>query len=201
MFRIASVALCSFCLLAVIGCSQYDDDYHYTPSPVTAEIPATQPQDPPPVTVMATIVGVRYADEDNHLPQCIEVRMQVENNGPNVVGFDPISMEMRNSELVRLGPPIVRPPDPITLNPSQVAYLTAFFPFPGGVSYDQMDLNSLQLRWGLKIGNKPVGQAAYFSRVWASYYYGPGPSPYWYGPPPPPVVFYGGWGWGWRRWR
>jgi hypothetical protein len=198
MVRIAAVILSVFCLMAVIGCSQYDEDYQYSPRPVTAQIPATQPQDPPPVSVMATVVGVRYADEDNHLPQCVEIRMQVDNNGPDSAVFDPMSLELRNSELVRLGPSIVRPSAPITLNPAQSAYLTAYFPFPVGVAYDTMDLNSLQLRWRVQVGPRPVGQVVYFTRVWAPYY-GPGPGPYWYYPPPP-VVFYGGWGWG-HRWR
>jgi hypothetical protein len=201
MFRIAAVILSAFCLMAVIGCSQYDDDYQFSPRPALAQIPATQPQDPPPVTVQATVVGVRYADEDNHLPQSVEVRIQMDNNGPDTVVFDPMSMELRNPQLVRLGPPIVRPPTPITLNPSQSAYLSAYFPFPSGVAYDSMDLSSMQLRWRVQIGPRPVVQVVNFTRVWAPYY-GPGPGPYWYYPPPPPVVIYGGWGWGYgRRWR
>jgi len=198
MVRVAGVIISAFCLLGIVGCSQYDEDYQYTPRPVTAQIPATQPQDPPPVSTMATVVGVRYGDEDNHLPQCIEVRMQMDNNGPDTVVFDPMSMELRTTQMVRLGPPIVRPPTPINLPPSQSAYLTAYFPFPGGGSYDTIDLNSLQLRWRLQIGPRPVAQVVYFTRVWDPYYYGPGP--YWYGPPAPPVVIYGGWGWG-HRWR
>jgi hypothetical protein len=99
-----------------------------------------------------------------------------------------MSMELSNAQLVRLGPPIVRPPTPITLSPSQSAYLTAYFPFPPGLSYDEMDLNSLQLRWRVQIGPRPVGQVVYFTRVWSDYY---APGPYWYGPPPP-HGFYGG---------
>jgi hypothetical protein len=198
MVRIAAVILSAFCLMAVVGCSQYDDEYQYSPRPVTASIPATQPQDPPPVTVMATVVGLRYGDEDNHLPQSIEVRLQMDNNGPDTVVFDPASMQLRTGQLVLLGAPIVRPPTAITLSPSQSAYLSAYFAFPAGVSYVAMDLNSLQLRWSVQIGSRPVGQVVYFTRIWAPYY-GPGPGPYWYYAPPP-VVFYGGWGWG-HRWR
>jgi hypothetical protein len=198
MFRIAAVILSAFCLMAVVGCSQYDEDYQYSPRPVTAEIPATQPQDPPPVAVMATVVGVRYGDEDNHIPQCVEIRLQIDNNGPDTVVFDPASMELRTAQLIRMAAPIVRPPTPITLNPSQSAYLSAYFPFPPGATYYSMDLNSLQLRWKVQIGPRPVAQVVYFTRIWAPYY-GPGPGPYLYYPPPP-LVFYGGWGWG-HRWR
>jgi hypothetical protein len=188
MVRVAGLILTVFCLMAVVGCSQYDDDYQYTPRPITADIPATQPQLGPPVSTMVTVIGVRYADEDNHIPASVEVRMRMDNNSPDPVYFDPMSMQMTNTQLVLLAAPIVRPPAPISIGPSQSAYLTAFFPFPAGSSYDTMDLNSLQLRWRLRIGSRPVGQVVNFTRVWQSYYYGPGP--YWYGPPPP--FFYGG---------
>jgi hypothetical protein len=184
MIRVAGLLVSVFCLLAVVGCSQYDDDYQYSPRPVTAQIPATQPQDPPPVMTYATVVGVRYADEDNKLPACIEIRMQMDNNGPYTVVFDPMSLQLRNGQLILLGPPIVRPPTPITLTPAQSAYLTAYFPFPAGTTYDQMDLSSLQLRWTVTIGSRPVGQMVYFTRVWAPYY---GPGPYYYGYYGPPV--------------
>jgi hypothetical protein len=188
MKRAAFLLLSVVCLLAIVGCSQYDDDFQYTPRPLTADIPATQPQDPPPVSTMVTVIGVRYSDEDNHIPACVEVRIRMDNNGPYTVLFDPMTLELSNSQLVRLAAPIVRPPTPITLTPSQSAYLTAYFPFPNGTSYDSLDLNSLQMRWQLKVGGRAFGQVANFTRVWSSYY---GPGPYWYGPPPP-FGWYGG---------
>ena len=45
MIRSLCVALSVFVLMAVVGCSQYVEGYNYSPSPVTAQIPATQPQD------------------------------------------------------------------------------------------------------------------------------------------------------------
>jgi hypothetical protein len=186
MTRIAGVLLGMFCLLGIVGCSQYDDDYQYTPRPLTADIPATQPQQPPVATSSVTIVGVRYEDPHNNLPECIEVRMRVDNNSPDPMVFYPSSLELSNAELVRFPPAIVRPPDAVNIGPSQSAYLSAFFPFPAGLSPDTMDLNSLQLRWRLDIGSRAVGQVANFTRVWRTYYYEPD---YYYGPP---VGFYGG---------
>lgn len=191
MIRVAGLLVCVVSLFSIVGCSQYDDDYQYAPRPAIADIPATQPQSPPPVSANATIIGVRYADEDNHIPASIEVRLEIDNNGPDAVVFDPMSMELRNSQLVRLGPPIVKPPTPVTLNPSQSALVSAYFPFPAGSSYDTIDMSTFQLRWYVQLDSKSVGQAANFTRVWAPYY-GPGPGPYWYyGPPPPPFFWYG----------
>jgi len=76
---------------------------------------------------------------------------------------------------------VVQPPDRVDLAPTQSAMLTAYFPFPDGKSYDDLDMQSLQLRWFLKIDGSRVGQVVYFHRVWY-----PNPSP------PPPVVFGGG---------
>lgn len=187
MPRLVGLLISAFCLLGVVGCSQYDDDYQYTPRPVTADIPSTQPGGPPPVSTMVTVVGVRYEDEDNKLPPCIEVRLRLDNNGPDPVLFDPMTMQMSTGQLVQMAPPIIRPPTPINLAPAQSAYLTAYFPFPAGSSYDRLDLNSLQLRWEVSIGGRRVGQVVNFTRVWQSYY---GGGPYWYWGPP--YGWYGG---------
>lgn len=186
MVRVLGVIFCGLMLMGVIGCSQYDDDFQFTPRPVTAQIPGTQPSDPPPVTTNVTIVGVRYNDSDNHIPPSIEFRMQMDNDSYQNVTFDPMSMQVITGQLVRFPAPIVRPPTPINIGPGQSAYVTAYFPFPAGSSQDSMDLSSLQVRWQLAIGPRPVGQVVYFTRV-ATYYYG---GPYWYAPPPP--FFVGG---------
>jgi hypothetical protein len=189
MIRVAGLVFSVFCLLMIVGCSQYDSDYQYTPRPITADIPATQPQQPPPVSTMVSVIGVRYGDDENHIPSSVEVRLRMDNNSPETVVFNPMTMEMTNAQLVRLAQPIVRPPTSINIGPSQSAYLTAYFPFPNGSSYDTLDLNTLQMRWQLQIGSRVVGQVVNFTRVWSSYY---GPSPYWYYGPPPPPFFYGG---------
>jgi hypothetical protein len=185
MVRALGVLFCGLILMGVVGCSQYDDDFQFSPRPVTAQIPGTQPSDPPPVTAQVTVVGVRYNNSDQQIPPSIEIRMSVDNDSNQNVVFDPMNMRMTTGQLVNFPPPIVRPPTPITFGPGQSAYLTAYFPFPAGSSQNNMDLSSLQLRWQLQIGPRPVGQVVYFTRV-ATYYYG---GPYWYAPPP---VFVGG---------
>lgn len=197
MIRLLGVLGGAIFLTAVVGCSQYDDDYQYAPRPGTVEIPATQPQAPPPVVTSATVIGVRYDDPDAKIPASIEIRMRMDNNGPDPVVFDPMTMELTTAQLIRLGPPIVRPSTPINIPASQSADLTVFFPFPVGSSYEAVDLNSLQLRFQIQVGPKMDGMIVNFTRVWPQYY---GPAgPYWYYGPPPPF-WYGGMVVVHRRW-
>jgi len=170
------------------GCSIYVPDYSYVPHPAMADVPPNPPQTSPPISVSATIAGVRYDDHQNAIPSSVELRLRMDNNGPNKVVFDPMSLELSNSELVRFPQPIVRPPTPINLAPGESAYLTGYFPFPPNLSYDTMDLTTLQLRWYVQVADKWTSQSVYFHRV-PPYYYGP----YWsyWGPPPPPF-YYGG---------
>lgn len=68
-------------LIVSPGCSQYVADYRYYPRPALAEIPSTQPQsEPPPLAVLASIIGIRYEDRSANLPASVEVRLQVANN-------------------------------------------------------------------------------------------------------------------------
>lgn len=172
----------------IAGCSQYVADFSYDPRPALADVPPNPPQTAPPVSAEASIIGVRYDDPRDAIPPSVEIRLRLDNNGPEEVDFDPTTLELSNGELVRFPPPIIRPPTPITLESGQSAYITAYFPFPPPHSYDDMDLSSLQLRWRVMIAGKVAGQGAYFHRVYP-YYYGP----YWdYWGPPPPFGFYGG---------
>jgi hypothetical protein len=177
-------------LLLFSGCSQYVSDYSYVPRPALADVPPAPPATAPPVSAEASIIGVRYDDPKDQIPPSVEIRLRLDNNGPDKVTFDPTSLELSNAELIRFPTPIIRPPTPINLDPGQTAYVTAYFPFPTGYFYDNMDLNSLQLRWHVQIAGKWASQGAYFHRVYP-YYYGPQWS-YWGPPPPPPFGFYGG---------
>ena len=93
---------------------------------------------------MATVIGVRYDDQQDQIPPSVEIRMNIDNNGPDTVILDPASMELSNGQLMKFAPAIVRPPTPITIGSNQAAYVTAYFPFPGGSSYDNADLSSLE---------------------------------------------------------
>lgn len=166
----------------VMGCSQYLNDVSYVPRPAVADVPPTPPQQIPPVSAMASVIGVRYDDPRNQIPSSVEVRLRLDNNGPGSVVFSPTTMELSNGELQKFSEPIIHPPDPVSLVQGQSAYVTAYFPFPPGHSYYDTDYSSFQLRWRVQIAGKIVGQGAYFRREYPTYYdYGPYP---YYGYPP-----------------
>jgi hypothetical protein len=171
-------------LSLTVGCSQYVSDVSFVPRPAVADVPPTPPQQNPPVSAMASIIGVRYDDPSEQIPPSIEVRLRIDNNGPGSVVFSPTTMELSNGELQKYSAPIIRPPDPVPLAQGQSAYVTAYFPFPPGHSYYDSDYSSLQLRWRVQIDGKIVGQGAYFHRDYPTYYYDYGPYPYWGYPAP-----------------
>jgi hypothetical protein len=172
----------------LVGCSSspYVDGYSFAPRPVVAQIPSSQPSMPPPVAAYASIVGIRNEDKDAHLPESVEVRIRIDNNGPQTVTFDPKSLELNTGDLVRFPPPFVQSTAPAVLMPGESVLATANFPFPGNKSYDDFDLATLQLRWGLTLGPQNVEQIADFRQIYQRYYYYED-DPYWgpyryYGP-------------------
>jgi hypothetical protein len=169
------------------GCSAYVGDYDYVPRPALAQVAPEPPDKTPPATAVVCVVGVRREDQKAGIPLSVELRLRLDNNGNKPVAFDPNSMQLSNSQLLVFGPPLVQPPQPMVLEPMQSLLVEAHFPFPPGHSYDNMDLDSLELRWQIKVGDQVVGQGAEFHRmVWPYYNYGP----YWDYPP----VWWGGYG-------
>jgi hypothetical protein len=218
---IGCVVLGLACLLT--GCTTYIGSFQYSPSPAIAEIPApgapqptpppatqpaqpgaasVQPPPPPPaVAVLATVIGVHRADRDLGIPESVEVRLRIDNNGPYNIVFNPQTLELSNGQLVPFGHPIA--PQPVGLDPRQTAKIVAYFPFPAGHNVDDTNMSSLVLQWQLQINGQTEMQSVTFTRVWPAYYYG---GPYYYSPayayPAYPVVVGIGVGFhGHGRWR
>jgi len=187
MFRRCSVLLAASFIALLAGCSQYNYDYQYAPRPAIANIPSPNTQQStPPVAVQISVIGVRYDDSRDNIPPSVEIRLRMDNNGPNTVTFDPHSLSLVNGELMQFMPPIVQPPQAATLPPATSTVYSAFFPFPTGHSYYDIDMESLQLRWLLQLDGKKVGQIVDFHRYYNNYYYY---DPYW---DSPPYYYYGG---------
>jgi hypothetical protein len=185
------ISLVGFALIG--GCSPYVEDFHFAPHPAIAEIKVatTQPSqmEPSPVTAYATIVGIRREDSQQHLPLSVEVRLRLDNNGSQSITFDPQSMELTNGDLVRFPPPVLPPPQEIPVLPGQPVMVQANFPFPPHASYDNMNLQTLQLNWAVRIDGHDVAQTANFHLVHQYYV-----DPYWGYPPYPygyPYPYYG----------
>ena len=152
------------------GCGPYVDGYHYLPHPAVAEIrttaatqPSAQPQ-PPPLVAYASIVGVRRENRDLKIPLSVEVRLRLDNRGPQAVQFDPRSLDLTTSELLPFPRALAQPPTPATLAPGQTLIVAANFPFPQGHTYDNTNLQSLQLHWSVAIDGKVIPQSADFHR-------------------------------------
>ena len=168
----------ALCFALLPGCSAYVSDFQYVPHPALAEVPPTPPDKSSPVSAFASVIGVYRGDSKQYIPESVEVRFRLENNGPHPVYFDPTSLQLATGDLQTFEPPILHPSQPATLEPTQLAMYDAFFPFPPGHAYDNMDMRTLQLRWNLKIHGSPVRQIVSFRRIYPYryYYY---PDPYW----------------------
>jgi hypothetical protein len=185
-------------LLSLAGCSVYLDDYSYSPRPMLAEIPAnaggpTTRETNPPVTALASIVGVRQDDPKTKIPPSVEARIQLNNDSGQPVNFDPHTLQLSDASFMNFDPPILQPPDQtITIDNGQTANVTAYFPFPAGRTIDNTDMNSLQLRWRVALGDgRNVTQNVIFRRSPNYYYYRPYYyyDPWMYGPYPYPYRY------------
>jgi hypothetical protein len=189
MARICRMLLGPFVLMFLIGCSPYLDDFQYVPRPAVANIPTTQPTDPPPLSAFASIIGVRVDDPQDQIPPSVEIALQLNNNGPQTATFNPRSFALSDGSLAPFMPPLLRPPTSVTLAPGQSTNYTAYFPFAPGRDSDNTDLSSLQLRWTVQLDSRSVSQTVMFRRSIRYYYYS---DPYWGYPYPYYGPYYGG---------
>lgn len=187
MNRYFSLMLSPLLLAFVGGCSEYVEGYRYAPRPAVAEVPATQASQPPVVSALVSVIGIHHADKDQGIPESVEVRLRLENNGPGRVVFDPSTMELLDGGLMKFPPPVLFPRTPVTLDPLQATTVGAFFPFPVGHTYENTDVEAFQLHWDIQIDGRRGEQGVSFRRILR--YYGPY---YDYPPEPYPYRYYGG---------
>lgn len=156
-------------LAAIVGgcrSQRYQPGVYYEPQPALVEVvhrAAGQPQEAP-LTVLASVRGIRRADAKAGMPKSVEVRLRLENHGPSQVEFDPASLELTTGALRNFPPPRVRPPAPVDLSPAQSQRITVDFPLPGGLDERSPELDHLRLRWRVTINGQSVPQTALFVR-------------------------------------
>ncbi len=198
MLRHISLFLSPLILPLLVGCSPYVDGYYYVPRPAVAEIypfqaapPSTQPappsaapaQPPPPAaSTLVSVVGIFRGDRNQGIPESVQVRFRVENRGNEAVTFQPQTLELIDGSLVKYPPPLMQPPQMVTLAPNQATIIDAYFPFPPGRSWGNTDLGSLRLSWITQVGSQNVSQGVDFRRIYPGYYYYR--DPYWGYPGP-----------------
>jgi hypothetical protein len=161
MSRTFSSLLFAVAIAGITGCAD-EESFYYEPHPAVAALPATQPSAASPVTVFATVLGVRHPD---HSPYLIDTRLMLESNSASTILFDPQSLELTNGELVRFPPPNVSANAPFPVEPGQRVTIDATFRLPPGATADTINIDSLQLRWLVQIDGQRIGQAVNFHRV------------------------------------
>jgi hypothetical protein len=151
------------------GCSPYVEGLRYAPHPAVAEVrlaaTSAGQQAQPPLTGYATVIGIRREDQKQHVPLSVEVRLRLDNHGPQEVAFDPRTLDLTDAELARFAPPLLSIPQPASIAPEQPYIVQANFPFPPGLSYDSNGMENLQLRWAVQVGGHIVPQSASFQRI------------------------------------
>jgi len=164
--RVIRLVLVIVLVSLIGGCAQsvYVPDYTFAPQPAVVEVVRRDKAGAQPLTVLATVYGVRNADESSRLPRSVEVRLRFENNGAASVHFDPNTLDLVTGSLRGFEPPIMVPPHVLDLAPGERAAMTAYFPFPRNDS-GPLDLQNLRLRWQVKIGDEAIPQTAFFRRV------------------------------------
>lgn len=158
--------LASFVALPGCGSGTYEPAAYYEPQPALVEVvyrAAGQAQQVP-LTVLASVRGIRRADSKAGTPPSVEVRLRLENHGPSSVEFDPGSLELTSGSLRDFSPPRADPPAPTDLSPAQSRTITAAFPFPPGLDDRSAELDHLRLRWRVTINGQSVPQTALFVR-------------------------------------
>jgi len=154
------------------GCAQsnYESSYRYFPQPAVVDVVRRDSNRQAPLTVLASVLGVRRADAKQDIPASVVVRLRFENNGQSGVTFDPRSLELVTGSLRAFDPPVVRTAGPLELAPSARREVTAYFPFPPHTTAAQMNMRNLRLRWEVRIEGVVVPQSAVFDRTSGGYY-------------------------------
>lgn len=174
------------------GCTPYIEGIRYAPHPAVAEVravttsttqpsPGMQPGMQSPLTSFATVIGIRREDSKLRLPLSVEVRLRFDHRGPQAVTFDPNTLDLTNGDLARFLPPIIQPPQVISVPSGQSVAVEAYFPFPPETPVDGRGMETLQLHWAVQIDGHTVPQVVTFHRI-RQYYYDPW-DPWWGYPP------------------
>lgn len=161
----------SVLLLSVLlgtGCHQGQTTtrMYYEPQPALVEVlnRSAGASQQVPLTVLASVQGVRSANASTGQPATLEVRMRFENHGPATVLFDPGSLQLVTGALRSFPPPRASPPTPVQIPAAQSQTVSAAFPLPAGLSIKSPELDHLRLRWNVTINGQSVPQTALFVR-------------------------------------
>jgi len=95
------------CVGSLVGCSPYLEDFNYSPHPAVVEVRSTTNSQSPAVVALASVIGVHVADKKLDIPESVELRLRLENNGQETATFDPATMQLTSAHLQPFPPPII----------------------------------------------------------------------------------------------
>ena len=173
--------LLTIALTALASCTTYYD-VRFVPAPLETRIDDTGDANSI-ARVLVSITGVRKADDANHQPARVEMRMRIENLGTTPLEIEPDSFELVAANIVNFGRGEIAPLPQGPLATGASSEFDLRFPIAPGRTLEHYDFEGLNLRWAVRFGDRRVITGVSFQRAPQPYYYGyggPGGYPCWH---------------------
>lgn len=139
--------------------------YHYEPFPL--EVHVQEGEETPPVArvMIAALGGVRIEEEGAPVRFEERFRVRIENRTDVPVALDSAELALVDGDLRSFGPARTEPESPAPIAPGEEGLLEVFVAFPDGVDPDALNLDRLNLRWGLVVEDQHHLIGSNFVRV------------------------------------
>lgn len=153
------------------ACSTYHAGYYYEPRPAMITLDRDLERPNEQARVLATVIGVRRADDEAVLPESIEVRMRIDNATSTTLSYDLSAFTLVAADMTEFSNPILRPPATWTVAPQDSVVFDAYFEFPDDRTRRDVDLSGLTLRWSGRFDQDLVEGSVPFQRLREYYPY------------------------------
>jgi len=169
-------------LLALLGaCSSTDMRMDYNPGP--AQVVVRDEKGEAAARALLAVIGAERSDGTDQLR--MRVRVRVENLGAEVVTFEGDRALLVDADLMAFDPPTWTAPGAPADNASELAVpagenalVDLRFPFPAGLDTSDLNLDGLNLRWSVSIGDRRELLGTTFTRRRRTTTFYPYPDPY-----------------------
>ena len=153
-------------LLISVGCGTYDARFAYEPAPAETRLTETgQPEAEPVGRMLTSIIGVRRNDPNIDHPNTVQVRLRIENDGPQTIRINPTSLQLLTGNLREFGSPSTEPSGAVDVPTGERASLDAYFPFPPETNSENLNLSGLNLKLDMRIGERTEQRSVNFHRL------------------------------------
>ncbi len=155
----------SLCLAATLlsGCASKYYDARFSPPTTEAIANGTQPGSQ--ARSVVSLVGVRRQDKETGAPPQVEFRMRVENLGSVSCTLEQHSLQLLSGALEPFGVAQLESNDPPLIAAGASSNFVVLFPVAPGRRINDIDLRSLNLRWGIAFDGEVITNGMTFERV------------------------------------